>query len=729
MAARVSAGLRRARLVLSRCTASPELFLGVQDGLADELRSVTKELYDLHKGHELPGWAGSPLADLVIDNFDDEQIWQELELQNEAALAQLRHQVTQVLSNEDIVLLPQDDEGTESEGDDPDRDDDDDDSDIDDDDDDVGSDLNDKPASSGAKKKRTSGAGGDTDSESSTELIPERGKKRVRGKTQNKKPDKRSHDEDDQDDATDSDVDFDIDELEAKSKRKVSKDAGKVSGDLDVEDEFLKIDQMEAFLEAEEKRDERRRLRDEGKARNDSDDDDEEEVDLFVDQLSDDDDDDDDSDDEKSKTKTKKAKKSSRDLKYKDYFTADGAKGIDPKVVKGKKVTFEDEEDEDSENMEYDLEDVEEGGEGPQVKQAKQALRSDVLSDDSEGEDVEDIFGGKKNAEGAEGSRSSFEKREDKLKKRIKQLEEAALSEKPWQLMGEVTAQKRPENSLLEEGLIFDHAIRMAPVITEETTMKLEDLIKQRIKDQAWDDVERKHKSKEEAFEYKKRVVLDQEKSKLSLAEVYEQEYLKQVEEKEEEEENPKHVEIKKMMDTLFLKLDALSNFHFMPKPPVPEMKVVANVPAITMEEVAPVNMSDATLLAPEEIKEKKKGGEEVGDLEKTASQRKRERRLKKSRKRLKQRERQRRQKVLEEKKPGLTGKIGKSSAEHKLQQLTREGKASLLKDEGKGKALRSSQAFFTQLQEQVRTQVKGDKAKGSRKTTKSKVSASKLKL
>lgn len=46
------------------------------------------------------------------------------------------------------------------------------------------------------------------------------------------------------------------------------------------------------------------------------------------------------------------------------------------------------------------------------------------------------------------------------MSQKIEELEKAALAEKPWQLSGEVTAQTRPENSMLEEDVEFEQTSR-----------------------------------------------------------------------------------------------------------------------------------------------------------------------------------------------------------------------------------------------------------------------------
>lgn len=72
-------------------------------------------------------------------------------------------------------------------------------------------------------------------------------------------------------------------------------------------------------------------------------------------------------------------------------------------------------------------------------------------------------------------------------------------------------------------------------------------------------------------FQPSKIIELSDEKSKKSLAELYEEEYIKQ---KTNDQTNEKdealkqeHKAISEMFDALCYKLDALSNFHFTPKP------------------------------------------------------------------------------------------------------------------------------------------------------------------
>nr|XP_009934314.1 PREDICTED: U3 small nucleolar ribonucleoprotein protein MPP10 [Opisthocomus hoazin] len=639
----------------------------VQDGLAADFRALTKTLYDLNKFLGSNIVHGGPLKELVIEDFDEEQIWQQLELQNNAVLDFFKKSIARGAEDEDLCLLSdQEEDGSDAE------------------------DSSDKELEDNLMEAET-------------------GQKNVYTKDKNKAKEKqsklresimqKSSDED-------SDIDFDIEALEQQTKTAKETTLKKTGRKSIVDDKFFKLAEMEAFLEHAEKENRE----------------DEEDINYFEDIISDD-------EEEESEEAKVKPIKSSRDLTYKDFF--DPVEDNDDLVANDVEDDQEEEADsaveEENEESMSEVEDMNEMMmENMRSKEASKKVTFS-LPDDSETEDVTDM----QLEKGIDPSeiKSSFERRQEKMSKKIKSLEEGLLEEKPWQLKGEVTGRKRPENSLLEETVLFENAVRMAPVITEETTFQLEDIIKQRILDEAWDDVVPKEKPKEEAFEYKKRITLDHEKSKLSLAEIYEQEYMKLHQQKTEEEENPEHKEIQEMMDSLFLKLDALCNFHFTPKPPVPEVKIVSNLPAISVEEVAPVAVSDAALLAPEEIKEKNKAGDVKTDAEKTPTDKKRERRKKKIRKRMKLREKKKRQKLLEKTKPEQGTKLSKKAAAAKLKKLTKEGKASLLKDEGKDKVLKSSQAFFSQLQDQVKMQIKdANKLKKKQKKEKA-LSVHKLKL
>ncbi|XP_065335501.1 U3 small nucleolar ribonucleoprotein protein MPP10 isoform X2 [Cloeon dipterum] len=588
---------------LENLSSKPDKYLCTQPKIAAEIKTFTKKLYDSTKSSEKEAYPTSEaLPELIINSFDDEQIWQQIELQNQDAYDNLVKKVSRLMAKQLTAKVLKEQEPTQS----PERED---------------------------------------------ELIGENeenedGYESVRKTTQNKK----------------------------KLKPSI------------VDDKFFKLQDMEEFLLSQENED---------VAQSDK-----ELIDLFADNLG--------SDDEEE----------GQGVFYKDFF--DAPEGEDDEGDLSEEI-FDEEEEEDESNeedgdSENGLDSKAEDEENQEVVSRKPQqngkLQELMNTDEDYAEQVKD-----------DGPKSSFEMRQDKLKKRIDKIHEEALGEKPWQLHGEISATTRPQNSLLEEVLEFDRTQRPAPVITEQTTIKLEDIIRQRIKDKAWDDVERKIKPVEEPIEYKKRLALDQSKSKMSLAEIYEQDYLKQKKEanadpnasEEEEKDSPEKVEIKTMLHSLFLKLDALSNYHYTPRPTAPEIKVISNLPAITVEEVAPAATSDATLLAPEEIKGKLRGNP-LSKEERTDTDKNRERRKKKARQRAKR-------KVQEGK------EIVGGGAKAAVKKAIKEGKVKQLEVADKN-SVKSSKAFFTKLQDEVSSTINLKKQEMKRKNNeKSRVSAKKLKL
>ena len=113
---------------------------------------------------------------------------------------------------------------------------------------------------------------------------------------------------------------------------------------------------------------------------------------------------------------------------------------------------------------------------------------------------------------------------------------------------------------------------------------------------------------------------VSQEKSKLGLGELYEREYLKkttgfdrEAHEKQTEEDAAKE-EMKQLFANLCSQLDALSNYHFAPRPVADEADVQnrEDVPAIAMEEVLPLHVSQSRGVAPEEVYAAGKGRKSV---------------------------------------------------------------------------------------------------------------------
>ncbi|KAG6459701.1 U3 small nucleolar ribonucleoprotein protein MPP10 [Manduca sexta] len=504
-------------------TEKPVKFLTTQKEIKDDIKNLVKSLYDYTKAQEKSERKKKKgaLSELIVEDFDEEQIWQQIELQNSENWDQLVWEVANCVSASNNLTFPvktsEDQESEKNEAED------------------------------------------EVSMSDEEELMSDNENLHSETETTERKKTKA---------------------VTKKSKSKPSI----------VDDKFFKLNEMEQFLLKEEKN--------EGKAA--ASDSDNESVDYFEDI----------DDDEEEETE--------RDVMYSDFFDqADG------------QANEEDTHDENGDISNEEGMSDEEFKEPEKEKTKKVRFEQPSSDDESEGSDNEINL----NNNVSDGIKSEFELRQQRLKQQIERLEERTLKEAPWQLKGEVDANKRPQNSLLQEVVDFDLTSRPAPIITEQTTVTLEDLIKQRIKDKAWDDVEKKEKPVDDQLAFRKKEVLDHAKSKLSLAQVYEAEYLKQKQalsgEVEEEKEPESHKEVREAMTQLFSKLDALCHYHYTPKAAQAEVKIVTNTPAISMEEVAPVATSDAALLAPEEVK-KKHRGEFMSKEERTKTDKNRERRKKK---------------------------------------------------------------------------------------------------
>ncbi|CAA3021447.1 U3 small nucleolar ribonucleo MPP10 isoform X1 [Olea europaea subsp. europaea] len=288
-----------------------------------------------------------------------------------------------------------------------------------------------------------------------------------------------------------------------------------------------------------------------------------------------------------------------------------GLKKEKRKRRKIREITNEDEDDEEDDEDEYnelgliglDDEDEDEEEDGNKMESAR----------------YEDFFGGKRTGQGKKpkvlsgsdddgdnnqkkNNLSTHEKELEKLRSEIDAMEKANLEQKTWMMQGEVTATKRPKNSALEVDLEFEHNVRPAPVITEEVTASLEELIKKRILEGCFDDVQKPPSLPSKSP--REKVELDENKSGKGLAALYEDEYVQKtglvstaLSFKDEQKK-----EASLLFKKLCLKLDALSHFHFTPKPVIEDMSIQSNVPALAMEEIAPLAVSDAAMLAPEEV-------------------------------------------------------------------------------------------------------------------------------
>ena len=417
--------------------------------------------------------------------------------------------------------------------------------------------------------------------------------------------------------------------------------------------------------------------------------------------------------------------------RYYDKWYGGKKKQVTQSTPQNKKKKAGDGDDDSWDEYDFENEDADEVVGWNDMPKTSQSTRKNMEND---GAATTENDKSKPNESG-NGSPVPKDRKEEKLNKQIEKLENDMISEKPWQMKGEIPGTARPVDSLLDSTPEFEIASKQAPVITVERTADLDEVIKKRILEEDWDDVVPRELP-DVAWNKKKGELpeVGQEKSKLGLGELYEREYLKKVAgydvdavEKETEEDKAKN-EMKTLFANLCSKLDALSNYHFAPRPVADEAEIrpIAQ-PAIAMEEVLPLHVSDARGVAPEEVYGAKRGREAVlrGDTELEQQDKKRLRSSKKAARRKARKEKLADEKLLSRLEPGLglNNPYEKRKMREELAAARARGKVS--KGEEDTQSYGKSTTFFKRMQNEARETIlnkqgAGEPEKGAKKSAKS---------
>lgn len=232
---------------------------------------------------------------------------------------------------------------------------------------------------------------------------------------------------------------------------------------------------------------------------------------------------------------------------------------------------------------------------------------------------------------------STYEKQQHKIHQQIIELEHELVGGKEWDTIGEVDINNRPTDSLLTKQLEYDYIGRIDQPVTQQHNEYIESLIKQRIIDNQYDDVVKVidiNQHNDKANKKSTDVVLNDNKSTLSLAQIYEREYTEQyntdnnIKSKQQIELEHKYKEIDLLFAKLNYKLDSLTNFHYTPRPnQSSDMVVQSNKSAITLEEVIPTSMNNNQLITSNELyTNKKHNAQPIAHHELSQAERKRKR-------------------------------------------------------------------------------------------------------